>query len=166
MRNHLLTLLTLFIALVSSAQECMPTEITLSSYMNEGGPAWYAWDIMSNDNEMLASGIAQFTPDLPNYPGISLFASGPGCYTLNAVAMTVIEPGSTFASFDPSGGYWSDYDVVYNGMSMTMVFCIAENQPCEIVVVAELEEQTCSSCNLAARSPQQKRCAVFVVDQR
>ena len=150
MRNHLLTLLTLFIALVSSAQECMPTEITLSSYMNEGGPAWYAWDIMSSDNEMLASGIAQFTPDLPNYPASACLPAG--CYTLTAVAMTVIEPGSTFASFDPSGGYWSDYDVVYNDMSMTMVFCIVENQPCEIAV-AELEEQTCSTFNLVATTP-------------
>jgi hypothetical protein len=37
-------------------------------------------------------------------------------------------------------------------MAMTMVFCIAENQPCEIEV-AVLEEQTCSMFNLVATTP-------------
>lgn len=150
MRNQILTFLALFLALFSQAQECLQTEITLSSYMNLNGPSWYAWDIMGENNQMFASGIAQFTPQLPNYPASACLPAG--CYTLTAVAMTVIQPGSTFASFDPAGGYWSDYDVSYNGMAMTMVFCIAENQPCEIEV-AVLEEQTCATFNLVATTP-------------
>jgi hypothetical protein len=150
MRNLLLTSLAALFAVYASAQACLPTEITLSSYMNENGPAWYAWDIVGDNNEMFASGIAQFTPQLPNYPASACLP--PGCYTLTAVAMTVIQPGSTFASFDPAGGYWSDYEVSYDGMAMTMVFCIAENQPCEIEV-AVLEEQTCSMFNLVATTP-------------
>ena len=150
MRKLLLTTLAALFAIYASAQACLPTEITLSSYMNINGPSWYAWDIMGVNNQMFASGIAQFTPQMPNYPASACLP--PGCYTLTAVAMTVIQPGSTFASFDPAGGYWSDYDVSYDGMAMTMVFCIAENQPCEIEV-AVLEEQTCSTFNLVATTP-------------
>lgn len=150
MRSSIITLFALLFTHLVSAQDCLPTEITLSSYMNDGGPAWYAWDIMTDDNQMLAAGIAQFTPDLPNYPASACLL--PGCYTLNAVAMTMIQPGSTFASFDPTGGYWSDYEVTYDGMSMQMTFCIVENQPCEIAV-AELESESCAHLSLVATTP-------------
>ena len=145
MRSFYLLLLSLF-SLGMDAQECLPTELVLSTSIENNGTLFMEWSLNEAGGQTISSGGNQFSVESTSVPFSACLL--PGCYQLVAEANGMIPPISTFLSVEVANGFVTEYDYTVNGNSYTVDFCITQNSEC-VLAVDILESPSCDVIQLA-----------------
>ena len=143
MRSLYLLVLSVF-WLGMDAQECLPTELVLSTSIENNGTLFMEWSLNEAGGATVSSGGNQFSVESTSVPFSACLL--PGCYQLVAEADGMIPPISTWLSVQVTNGFVNEYDYTVEGNSYTVNFCVTENSECVLQVeVAETED-----CNVIA----------------
>lgn len=91
MKNYLLLFAALFSFITLLADgDCEGFDLTIESSLLEGGPAFLTWEILDDEEMLVAEGVAQFSIENPDY-SVNLCLEW-GCYTLNLGSDGIWDP--------------------------------------------------------------------------
>lgn len=147
-------------ALLSHAQNCLETVLTIDSYMEFGGPAFVQWSLYNSSETQIDQGMAQFTTNDPFYDDLLCLA--PGCYGIVANVPAIPDnPEALQIALLVNGTVLAldDYSELMGIIAFT--FCVPEPQNCVPVIATITNSSWPDGAQFACWNLDQNNLPVF-----